>query len=75
MRWFYAKDQPAAGQDFRLEEFRPTNALWPRVSWAHELSEEEMAIIEPLMEKIQQLPSTPEKEVTSLQLIRTFIEH
>jgi hypothetical protein len=65
-RWFYARDQPAAGQNFRLEEFRATNALWPRVSWAHGLSNEEIAIIEPLMEKIRQLRSVPEKEVTGL---------
>jgi hypothetical protein len=33
-----------------------------------------MAITEPLMEKITQLRSIPGKEVTSLQLICTFIE-
>jgi hypothetical protein len=54
-RWFYVKVHPAAGQEFELEEFCPTNALWPRASWAHELSEEEMAITQPLVEKIQQL--------------------
>jgi hypothetical protein len=54
-RWFYTKDQPATGQDFGLEEFCPTNALRPRASWAHELNKEEMAITEPLMEKIRQL--------------------
>jgi hypothetical protein len=54
-RWFYANDQPTTGQEFGLEEFRPTNALWPRASWAHELTKEEMAITEALMEKIRQL--------------------
>jgi hypothetical protein len=39
-RWFYAKDQPVAGEDFGLEEFCLTNALRPRASWAHELSKE-----------------------------------
>jgi hypothetical protein len=33
-----------------------------------------MAITKPLMEKIQWLRPTPEKEVSGLQLIRTFIE-
>jgi hypothetical protein len=33
-----------------------------------------MVITNPLMEKIRQLRSTPEKEVSSLQLIRTSIE-
>jgi hypothetical protein len=51
-RWFYAKDQLGAGQEFGLEEICPTNALRPRASWAHELTEEEMVITEPLMEKI-----------------------
>jgi hypothetical protein len=38
MKWFYAKDKPSIGQDFRLDEFRPTNILWPWASWAHELT-------------------------------------
>jgi hypothetical protein len=33
-----------------------------------------MKIMQPLMEKIQQLWATPEKELSGLQLIRTFIE-
>jgi hypothetical protein len=73
-RWFYAKDQPAAGLEFGLEEFRPTNALQPRASWAHELTKEEVAITEPLMEKIWQIRATPEKAVSGLQLICTFVE-
>jgi hypothetical protein len=73
-RWFYAKDQPAIGKEFGLEEFRPTNVLRPRASWEHELTDEEMAITTLLMEKIRRLRATPEKEVSGLQLIRTFIE-
>jgi hypothetical protein len=74
MKWFYAKDKPSIGQGFGLDEFRPTNVLRPRASWAHELTEEEMKITQPLMEKIQQLWATPEKELSGLQLICTFIE-
>jgi hypothetical protein len=33
-----------------------------------------MKITEPLMEKIQQLHATPKKELSGIQLIRTFIE-
>jgi hypothetical protein len=33
-----------------------------------------MKIMEPLMKKIEQLRSTPKKELSGLQLIRTFIE-
>jgi hypothetical protein len=73
-KWFYAKDKPSAGQEFGLEEFRPTSVLRPRASWTHELTDEEMKITQPLMEKIQQLRATPEKEVSGLQLIRTFID-
>jgi hypothetical protein len=73
-RWFYAKDQPAVDQEFGLEEFCATSALRPRASWVHELTEEKMAITEPLMERIRQLRATPKKEMSSLQLIRTFIE-
>jgi hypothetical protein len=73
-KWFYAKEKPSTGPEFRLEEFRPTSILRPRALWAHELTDEEMKITQPLMEKIQQLRATPEKEVYGLQLIRTFIE-
>jgi hypothetical protein len=52
-KWFYAKDKFSAGEDFGLEEFRATSVLRPRVSWRHELSDEEMKITEPVMEKIQ----------------------
>jgi hypothetical protein len=54
-KWFYAKDKPSAGQEFGLDKFRPTNILRPRTSWAHELTKEEMTIMQPLMEKIRQL--------------------
>jgi hypothetical protein len=39
------------------------------------VSVEEMAITELLMQKILELRSTPGKEITRLQLIRTFIKH
>jgi hypothetical protein len=52
-KWFNAKDKSSAGEDFGLEEFWATTILRPRVSWRHELSDEEMKITEPLMEKIQ----------------------
>jgi hypothetical protein len=52
-KWFYAKDKFSSGKDFGLEEFQATTVLRPRVSWRHELSDEEMKIMEPLMEKIQ----------------------
>jgi hypothetical protein len=73
-KWFYARDKSSVGQSFGLEEFRPTTILRPRASWAHELSEEEMAITQPLMENIQQLRATPRKELLGLELIHTFIE-
>jgi hypothetical protein len=44
------------------------------MSWKHDLSAEEMEITELLMEKIQQLRATPKKELSGIQLIRTFIE-
>jgi hypothetical protein len=73
-KWFYARDKTSAGQNFGLEEFRPTTVIRPRASWAHELSEEEMKIMQPMMEKIQQLWATPKKELSGIQLIRTFIK-
>jgi hypothetical protein len=44
------------------------------VSWRHDLSDEELKVTEPLMEKIQQLRATLKKELSGIQLIRTFIE-
>jgi hypothetical protein len=74
MKWLYIKDQPSVGREIRLEEFRVASDLRARQSWENSLSEEEMALTEPLMLKIQDLHSTPGKKVTGLQLIRTFIE-
>jgi hypothetical protein len=73
-KWYYAKDKSSDGENFRLEEFQPTSILRPRMSWRHELSDEELKVTEPLMEKIQQLRATPKKELSGIQLIRTFIE-
>jgi hypothetical protein len=73
-KWFYAKDQPKEGQEFGLEPFRAVSDLRPRKSWEHEMSEAEMKITEPLMEKIQALRSDAGREVTGFQLIRLFLE-
>jgi hypothetical protein len=51
-KWYYAKDKSSNDESFGLEEFQPTGILRPRVSWKHDLSDEEMKITEPLMEKI-----------------------
>jgi hypothetical protein len=73
-KWYYAKDKSSDGENFGFEEFQRTGVLQPRVSWKHDISDEEMKITEPLMEKIQQLRATPKKELLGIQLIRTFIE-
>jgi hypothetical protein len=54
-KWFYAKDKFSDGENFGLEEFQNTTILRPRVSWRHDLSDEEMKITKPLMGKIEQL--------------------
>jgi hypothetical protein len=73
-KWYYAKDKSSDDENFGLEEFQPTGVLRPRMSWKHDLSDEEMKITEPLMEKIQQLRATLKKELSGTQLIQTFIE-
>jgi hypothetical protein len=73
-KWFYAKDKSPVGKDFGLEEFQAITDLRPRASWKHELSDKELQITEPLMKKIQELRSTPKKELSGIQLIHTFIE-
>jgi hypothetical protein len=73
-KWFFAKDKSSSGETFGLEEFQATVNLRPHVSWKHDLSDEEMKITEPLMKRIEQLRATLKKELSGLQLIRTFIE-
>jgi hypothetical protein len=73
-KWYYAKDKSSDAESFGLEEFQPTDILRPRVSWRHDLSDEELKVTEPPMKKIQQLRATPKKELSGIQLIRTFIE-
>jgi hypothetical protein len=73
-RWFYTKDKPATTKNIGLKEFCAANDLRPKQSWEHTLMDEEMAIKEPLMQKIAKLQSAPGKEVTGVQLIRTFIK-
>jgi hypothetical protein len=73
-KWFYARDQPTAGRHIGLKEFHAASDLQVRQSWENVVSAEEMAITEPLMQKILELRSTPGKEVTRFQLIHTFIE-
>jgi hypothetical protein len=43
-KWLYVKDQPSAGREIGLEEFRVASDLQARQSWENSLSEEEMAI-------------------------------
>jgi hypothetical protein len=65
-KWFYAKDKSPAGKNFGLEEFQAISDLRPRASWKHGLSAEELRITEPLMKRIQELRSTPKKELSSI---------
>jgi hypothetical protein len=65
-KWFYAKDKSPAGENFGLEEFQAITDLRPRASWKHELSTEELQITEPLMKRIQELRSTPKKELSGV---------
>jgi hypothetical protein len=73
-KWYYAKDKSSDAKNFGLEEFQPIGVLRPRVSWRHDLSDEELKVTEPLMKKILQLRATLKKELSGIQLIRTFIE-
>jgi hypothetical protein len=73
-KWFYVRDVPTTGRDIGLKEFRAASDLQVRQSWENVVSAKEMAITEPLIQNILELRSTPGKEVTGFQLIRTFIE-
>jgi hypothetical protein len=59
--------QPAA--PLGLKNFMLPAIFNPGYLGGHALTDEEMATIEPLMQKIAQLCSTPGKEVTRIQLI------
>jgi hypothetical protein len=74
-KWFYAKDLTMANPGSEVDEFQAVSNLQARLSWENVMTKEEMAATEPLMTKIQDLCSTPGKELTSIQLIRLSIEH
>jgi hypothetical protein len=61
MKWFYTKDKSSTGQNFGLKAFWPTTVIRPRASWAHELSEEEMKITQPLMGRSNSFRPRPRK--------------
>jgi hypothetical protein len=74
LRWFYIKDYPIAGHEFELEEFRAVSDQRARQSWDHPMKKEDMIATELLMLKIQELRSTPGREMIGIQLVGLFIE-
>ncbi|KAM0842203.1 hypothetical protein ACQ4PT_058512 [Festuca glaucescens] len=72
-KWFYVKDEPAAGQTYGLAPFDAAAEVKKLKSWDIPLTTVELEETEPMMQKIQALQSTVGKELSGLQLMALFM--
>jgi hypothetical protein len=72
-RWFYIKDEAVTGQQFGLPPFDLTAVVKRTRAWRHELSERELAEVEPMYNRVIELKRAAGREVTGLHLITLFI--
>src|SRR3954468_23478626 len=73
-RWFYIRDSVVPGQDFGLVPFDPSQKIEPKRSWKNRILDGEVAEIEALYRRVEDLQLIPEKEVNGVDIIRTFLE-
>ena len=72
-KWFYIRDIPAAGREFGLPPFKHGETVKRKKSWKHTLTPDEIAETNQLMSRIEELQSKVGLEVSSLQIMATFI--
>ena len=72
-RWFYIRDQAAAGQQFGFATFDPSARVKRTRAWRHELSDAERAEVEPMYQRVIELKRTAGQEVSGPHLIALFI--
>src|SRR3954470_12151219 len=73
-RWFYIRDSVVPGQDFGLVPFDPSQLIEKKRSWKNQILYSEVAEIEALYRRVEDLQLIPEKEVNGVDIIRTFLE-
>ena len=70
-RWFYIRDEPGSGQQYGLEPFLAKSEVVKKRAWKNMLDDVEAAEAAKLMERLRVVG----KEVSGIQIIRTFIQH
>src|SRR3954467_3839021 len=73
-RWFYIRDSTVVGQHFGLDPFDSSQIIEPKRSWKNQILEGEVAEIEALYRRVEDLQLIPEKEVNTVDIICTFLE-
>src|SRR5215216_7937242 len=73
-RWFYIRNSVLPGQDFGLVPFDPSQKIEPKRSCKNKILDGEVAEIEALYRRVEDLQLIPEKEVNGVDIIRTFLE-
>src|SRR4051812_12894261 len=68
-RWFYIRDSVVPGQDFGLVPFDPSQKIEPKRSWKNKILDGEVAEIEALYRRVEDLQLIPEKEVNGVDII------
>ena len=72
-KWLYVRDQKVGTQEYGLAPFDLTKEIVKRKSWDAEATPEEISSTEHLMEKIVELQSTPQKELSGIQILTQFL--
>src|SRR3954468_9283360 len=62
------------GKDFGLAPFDPSQKIEPKRSWKNQILDGEVAEIEGLYRRVEDLQLTPEKEVKCGDILRTFLK-
>src|SRR4051812_29495458 len=74
-RWFYIRDSTVARQEFGPAPFDPSQKIEPKRSWKNQILDGEVAEIEGLYHRVEDLQLIPDKEVNDVDIIRTFLKH
>ena len=68
------RDQKTGTQEYGLAPFDLTKEIVKRKSWDAEATPEEISSTEHLMQKIVKLQSTPQKELSGIQILTQFLQ-
>jgi hypothetical protein len=63
-----------AGHEFGLAPFDPSQKIVPKRSWKNQILDGEVAEIEGLYRRVEDLQLIPDREVNGVDIIRTFLK-